>query len=44
LDKLPPWLLNTMRIVSVLVLVGIGLYTGLVPGGEAELDPMQMYE
>ena len=44
LDKLPPWLLNTMRIVSVLVLVGIGLYTGLVPGGEAELDPMLMYE
>ena len=44
LEKLPPWLLTTMRIVSVLVLVGIGLYTGLGAGGEAELDPMQMYQ
>ena len=32
------------RIDADLVLVGIGLYTGLVPGGEAEFDPMQMYE
>ena len=43
LDKFPPWLAMALRVGAVVVLVGLGLFYGLT-GGEAEVDPMSMYQ
>lgn len=46
LDKAPPWLATTIRVGSVAIVVGIGLYYGLgtIEAGDADADPMLMYQ
>ena len=44
--KAPPWLATTIRVGSVAIVVGIGLYYGLgtIEAGDADADPMLMYQ